>query len=517
MPRPIRTLRRRAAAAGSLAVAVAVIAVCIGVAGPGPRTAHAQEECDAQCWAILHYLTEQGLTPEEIEDLGNSGIPPDPDTPEEFFQPPAATPTPQPPAPTTTAPTQWRPTTPAPTTTLPAYSGECDPSTTWACDEVNTGIGEGYLPHDFNPHLEADPQQLLQIIEEFGDQNPHFNGDAALLALQEETDPDRGDVFNAIAAGLGIPYNPDDANEVTDILGDLGIVWGHDADPTDNSDTADTDTGGDLSNAALAALLDRIQDQTAGGGPTGPTVGRPTDGGPTGGRPSTPDAGDACATSVVLTPSEMLRFAAELRWETLVRIEAHGEPGVPWPPHPDVPGGAEFLVVSRSPVWPVVDSGAQWEAANQDDGCVWVATHVETQVSQMLPWRSSHRRALANDGGFDAYLGRWDNLSPGQQAQAIQRQQNSDVNARCPLETATVSDDSYDQCRWELPESGVWSWQARACLEAEAGDVVYRDCATLSEGVEWFLGIIDYTSGITVRADPGGIAGLRPRHPGRVG
>ena len=97
MPHRIRILRRPAAAAGSLAVAVAVIAVCIGVAGPGPRTAHAQEECDAHCWAILVYLTEQGLTPQEIEDLGNSGIPPDPDTPEEFFQRPAATTTPQPP------------------------------------------------------------------------------------------------------------------------------------------------------------------------------------------------------------------------------------------------------------------------------------------------------------------------------------------------------------------------------------------------------------------------------------
>ena len=135
----------------------------------------------------------------------------------------------------------------------------------------------------------------------------------------------------------------------------------------------------------------------------------------------------------------------------------------------------------------------------------------------MLPWRSGHRRVLGNDSRFDVYLWRWDNLTPARQSQAIQRHPDSDVSARCLLETAMVSDHSYDQCRWELPESGVWSWRARACFEADAGDMVYRDCATLSQGVEWFLGIIDYTSGITVRADPGGGAGLRPRHLARVG
>ena len=503
------TLRRRAA----VAVAVALVTVGLGAPGPGLRPAVAQQECDAQCWAILHYLAEQGLTSEEIEDLGDSGIPPDPDTPEEFFQPPAVT--------TTTAQTLGRPTTAAPTTTLPAYSGECGPTTSWACDQVNAGIAEGYLPEGFNPHDDVDTDDLVLIIEDFGSVNPSFDEHAALLVLQDAgTQTDRGEMFNVIAAGLGIPYNPDDPFEVADELADLGILFGHDQDGDGISNPysrPDADAEGTLWNANLAALLNRIGDHTGGGGPAGPTLGQPTGGSPTGGAPSTPGPDGVCATSVVLTSGARAAFAAQLRWETLVRIEAQGEPGVPWPPHPEVPGGAEFLVVSESPVWPVVDPDARWEAVNQADGCVWVASHVETQVSQMLPWRSGHRRVLEDAGTFGVYLGRWDSLTPDQQAQASQRHQDSDLNERCPLETAMVSEDSYSRCRWELPESGVWSWQALACFEAEAGDAVYRDCATLSQGIEWFLGIIDYTSGITARADPGGTAGQGPRHPARVG
>ena len=198
-------------------------------------------------------------------------------------------------------------------------------------------------------------------------------------------------------------------------------------------------------------------------------------------------------------------------------VEPQGEPGVSWPPHPDVPGGAEFLVVSQSPVWPVADPGARWETVNQYDGCLWVATHVETHLSQMLPWHSGHRRVMERAGTFSEYLRRWDNLTPAQQAQAIQHHRDGDLNVRCPLETAMVSEDSYDQCRWELPEPGGWSWQARACFEAGAGHAIYRDCETLAQGAEWFLGIIDYTSGITVLEDPGGAAGQGPRHPATVG
>ena len=423
---------------------------------------------------------------------------------------------------------------------------------------MNAGIGAGYLPDDFNPHDPTQTQDLLQIIEDFGAQHPSFDQDAALLALQDAGhETDRGEMFNAIAAGLGIPYNPEDGGDAAGELGDLGIVWGHDGDPTNNPH-GDADPDSTLSNAALAALLDRIEGYT-GPGDGGPTVGGTTGGAaptpcaagahrhtPGGGCHSHPDPGctasgtysaiagsghstvvtsvcapgqddEACTTGVALTNNERAAFAAQLRWETLVGIEPQGEPGVPWPPHPDVPGGAEFLVVSQSPVWPVADPGARWETVNQYDGCLWVATHVETHLSQMLPWRSGHRRVMESAGTFSEYLRRWDNLTPAQQAQAIQHRRDGDLNVRCPLETAMVSEDSYDQCRWELPEPGGWSWQARACFEAGAGHAIYRDCETLAQGAEWFLGIIDYTSGITVLEDPGGAAGQGPRHPATVG
>ena len=144
------TVRRRAA----VIMALSVAAAGLGLAGPGLRSAVAEEECDEQCWAVLYYLTEQGLTSEEIEDLDESGLPPDPPPP------PVTTTTLQPT--TTEAPAVWQTTT---TTAPPVGGGECDPTQTWACDEVNAGIGAGYLPDDFNPHDPTKTQDLLQIIK----------------------------------------------------------------------------------------------------------------------------------------------------------------------------------------------------------------------------------------------------------------------------------------------------------------------------------------------------------------
>ena len=515
----ILTLRRRAA----VVVAVAVAFAGLGVPGPGQRPVEAQEECDAQCWAVLYYLTQQGLTTEEIEDLDESGLPP--------AEPAPTVTTTAPPATTTTVPTVWQPTTTTTPPSDPVGGGECDPTTTWACDEVNAGIQSGYLPDDFNPHQPANTESLEQIIEDYGAQNPAFDGDAALLALQNAGDEaDRGEMFNAIAAGLGIPYNPDDPFEVADELADLGILYGHDRDGDGEANPytrPDADPDSVMSNAALAALLDRIQDDT-GGGPVvdQPSGGSGPGGGATGGTtsPSRPvDPADVCTTGVALTFSERTLFAGHLRWETLAGIEPQGEPGVPWPPHPDVPGGTEWLVVSQSPVWPVVNPAARWETVDLDDGCVWVATGVQTRITQILPWQPSHRRTVEDasaarpNAGFDVYLQRWDNLSRDRQADVQRSHRNRDVSVTCPFETAKVSEDSYTQCRWELPVSGVWAWQARACFEADTGHAILRDCTTLASGVEWFLGIIDYTSGITLQAGPATGAAHPPRRPAPVG
>ena len=52
-----------------------------GVPGTSTNYVVAQGGCDADCWAILSYLADQGLTQEDIIALGNSGLEPDPDTP----------------------------------------------------------------------------------------------------------------------------------------------------------------------------------------------------------------------------------------------------------------------------------------------------------------------------------------------------------------------------------------------------------------------------------------------------
>lgn len=515
MTRLTSILRRHPAAVLVLAAAAMALHV-LGV--PGPQRAQAQTECDAQCWAILKYLTEQGLTPDEIEDLGNSGIEPDRPKPPVTTTTAAPTTTVKPskkkPATTTTTrrSTRRTTTTTTTTTTLPPKtesSGRCGPPPeTWACNEVETGIEEGYLPEDFDPHDEADSEQVRQIVREFGNKNKGFDADAALRALEEMGDDvDRGEMFNAIAAGLGIDHDPTDAFDVADELADLGILYGHDRDGDGTSDPysrTDADAEGVLRNGQFAALLDRISSRL--------DTDRPTTTTPKGKRPRTrvadrPDPEDPCASGLELHSGQREHFLSDLRWETLAHVAPHRDPTVEWPPHPDVPGGADFLVVSQSPVWPVVDSAAQWDAVTAE-GCVWSATEVLTTVTQLLPWRTEHRDTVAAaarsrpGAGLDVYLQRWDNLSPREQADARRHHVQRGVDVACGFDTAKSNTDSYGKCRWEVPFPGVWEWEARACFEAYYGDDTYRACDTLASGVEWFLGILDYTSGITMQADP---------------
>ena len=394
---------------------------------------------------------------------------------------------------------------PAPTTTQAADSDpDCQ---SWACKEINAGIQNGYLPDDYNPDEDTGAEDLLAIIERYGEHNPGFDADAALATLPEEGSADRGDMFIAIAIGIGLDVDPEaDPFEVADELADLGILLGHDGDGdgvTNPYSRPDADPDSTMTNAELAAFLDRIStdDGEDGGGGRGP--------GGIGGRP--PGGGDdeePCTTGLGLAAGDRSRFVSQLRWTTLVGIDAQGEPGRPWPPHPDVPGGREYLLVAGSPVWPVTDSQGAWYIVG-DDGCLWEAISIQTRLTELLPWRPSHRAAIENAdaarprAGFDTYLSRWDNLAAVQQAQAQQHHTDRDVRASCGISTAMISLDSYDRCRWELPAPGVWSWRARACFRGVAENTTFHQCATLAQGIEWFLEIIDYTSGITLQHDSG--------------
>ena len=191
----------------------------------------------------------------------------------------------------------------------------CEPGTSWACDEVNSGIEDGYLPEDFNPHQPANTDDLLEIMEDYSKQNPGFDGEAALAALEgAEDETQRGDMFNAIAAGLGIGHNPEDPFEVADELADMSILFGHDMDGdgvVNPYERPDADADSVMSNAQLAALLDRIQnlgngpDET-GDGPSGPTVQDPFNPGPFNPGPTDPGPTPAPAPST-LAPSTLAR------------------------------------------------------------------------------------------------------------------------------------------------------------------------------------------------------------------
>ena len=428
------------------------------------------------------------------------------------------------PAPTTTK----RPVTtttkpPAPTTTQ-AAGGDPD-CRSWACTEINAGIENGYLPDDYNPDEDTGAEDLRVIIERYGEHNPDFDADAALETLPEEGNAERGDMFIAIAIGIGLDVDPEaDPFEVADELADMGILLGTDGDGDGIANPytrPDADPDSTMTNSELAAFLDRIPtDDGDDGGGGGPRGGGPPDGG--GGSP--PGGGDddeePCTTGLGLTAGDRSRFVSQLRWVTLVGIQAQGEPGKPWPPHPDVPGGRKYLLVAGSPVWPVTDSGGVWHVVS-DDGCLWEVISIQARLTQLLPWRPSHRAVIENahtarpGAGFDTYLSRWDNLNASQQAQAQQHHTGRDVSASCGIETAMVSVDSYDRCRWELPAPGMWSWQARACFRGITEDTTFHQCATLARGVEWFLEIIDYTSGITLHHSAA-VPLAEPRRPAQA-
>ncbi|MYE64444.1 MAG: hypothetical protein F4231_00780 [Acidimicrobiaceae bacterium] len=224
------------------------------------------------------------------------------------------------------------------------------------------------------------------------------------------------------------------------------------------------------------------------------------------GRTPDPDPDPACSTGLSLTEQERVAFLADLSWETLVDINPQGPPGERWPPHPDVPGGSEYLVVADSPVWTVIDSAALWSVPSPD-GCVWEATDVEVLVMQLLPWRSGDRLDIESaaearpDAGFDTYLERWDRLSAIQRSQAQRHHPDGGVSHTCGFADAKDPARAESQCSWELPWAGVWNWSISACFEGVTTERTYEECAVLDQGVEWFLNILDYTRQITLLAD----------------
>lgn len=385
----------------------------------------------------------------------------------------------------------------------------------------NQGVDQGYI--DANDDLSAeidDPDDISEMANVFadhpGNRNLDFDADDFTNTMRNaDRPPNRGDVADALCAAISTCSGT--GQRAIQYLLDNDVSFGQTDDTLEGFNPTNPVTIGQM--GSFFNRLEEPDEGDQGNGGRGNNPGNRGNQGNGGNSPGNrgPEE-DACATGLDLPAGRRSLFGSQLRWETLVGIEADGEPGRPWPPHPDVPGGTEYLVVSGSPVWPVIESDASWQVAG-DDGCGWEAVSVQTRLAQLMPWRPDDRAAIENADSarpgavFDTYLDRWDNLSAAQQAQARQYHTNRDVSASCGIETATISADSYARCRWELPAPGVWSWQASACFEGVAEDVTFRECATLASGVEWFLQIIDYTSGITLQDSSGTTPRRESRRP----
>lgn len=387
----------------------------------------------------------------------------------------------------------------------------------------NRGVDQGYIdPNDALNTPIAEPDEIARMGDIFADhpdnQDIDFDADEFADSLSTaRRPPNRQDMADALCAAIS-GCGEATGNGAIQYLLDNGISFGQDDGTVNGFNLENPVTIGQV-----GSFFHRLEEPQEHGGGTGGGSGRtPT----TSQTPGNDDPGDpdeeVCATGLDLSERERRLFVSQLEWRTLVGIEPQGEPGRRWPPHPDVPGGMDYLVVSGSPVWPVIDSGASWYVA-RDDGCRWEAASVQTLLTQLLPWRTSHRSAIENadtvrpGAGLDTYLSRWDNLSAAQQAQARQHHTDHDVSASCGIETARIAADSYGRCRWEVARPGVWSWQARACFERTGAGAAARECATLARGIEWFLEIIDYTSGITLQHDSAATPGSEPRRPAPVG
>ena len=216
-------------------------------------------------------------------------------------------------------------------------------------------------------------------------------------------------------------------------------------------------------------------------------------------------AGDYCASGTVTvllggctwspTAGERAALAAEVGWHSFIEAGPAGPAGKPWPPHPELPGGYEHIVIAHSPIWPRVDDPADLDVST-GAGCLWSAEWLQASVTQMLPWIPAHRSAVEAHGGHASWLGVWDRLSADQQAEAQALHTDGDLTSvACPVDVAadptepSDTNASYVQCRWELARPGVWHWQ----LDAQFANSGQSVTETLAENITWFRSFDAYT------------------------
>lgn len=201
-------------------------------------------------------------------------------------------------------------------------------------------------------------------------------------------------------------------------------------------------------------------------------------------------------------------ITGEIGWATRVPLSETGQAN---PPHPNTPGGGEFLVVTGDlgagafpDVWPTWEDAAVLDVTDTG-GCAWTAQTVITRARQLFMWNESEAALIRQAAPVEAE--RWDRMDTGQRAR-LQRQLQGAwrrlggagadnrlwVGSACPLTTPAADRDRL--CRWGLPHPGVYQWEttvAYSTVEESTGDELESELI-IASGVNRFLRLVDYAS-----------------------
>ena len=240
-----------------VALCAALAAAALTVPSPSPSAAAAQQqECDPRCWAILAYLSDQGLSRQDIIDLGNSGLSPDPNTPQILPDPDSERgyiiiPT----RPHLLIVTQPQ--------TIQTHTSAW--GTTWAesaYDRMEAEVGTEALPDaPADDSTYNDIETLLDALEN----QPDFDTGAALLAVPDGLADDsvnRGEMALTLCAGLGTCDDIGDIGDIVKHIAERGLAVGRTgvcrSSPNSQGCVNDFNARGTMTNAQLVTFIERL-------------------------------------------------------------------------------------------------------------------------------------------------------------------------------------------------------------------------------------------------------------------
>ena len=237
-------------------VALCAALAAAALAAPPAATAAQQQECDPYCWAVLAYLRDQGLSREDVIALGNSGLAPDPNTPQ-------IVPDPESEKGYILIPTRPHLLIVTQPQTIQTHTSTWD--TTWAdvaYDRLEAEVGAEALPDapaDDSTYI--DIETLLDALED----QPDFDTDSALLGVPDGLADDsvtRGEMALVLCAGLGGCAQTSDIGDIIKHIAAQGFTAGSAGvcrtSPDSQSCVNDFNASGTMSNAQLVTFMERL-------------------------------------------------------------------------------------------------------------------------------------------------------------------------------------------------------------------------------------------------------------------